>query len=221
MQINKSGMLFYVLAILAILSSCTSTIYIAPKQADCFGVPDQKCYLIRKNIGENWILHDVEISGFEYEPGFSYKLKIKRERIKNPPPGASTFKIIVVEVYEKTDVTDDLSIADLVNKEWKLEFLKQDGIEIGIEDKIPTIKFDTDGKVMGTGGCNNFFGTFTIDGRTIKIGDIGSTKKYCEGDMDLESTYFEGLGVEMRALFDDGKLVLTGDGGNQMIFGYK
>ena len=221
MQKDKSGILFYLLATLVIWSSCTSTLYVAPKQADCSGVSDQKCYLIRYNPGENWILHYDEISGLDYEPGFSYKLKVKRERVKNPPADASAIKFILVEIYEKTDVTDDISLEDLANKEWKLEFLKQDGVEVGIESQIPTIKFETDGKVNGTGGCNNFFGAFTIDGRTIKISDIGSTRKFCEGDMDLETTYLKGLGIELRALFNEGRLFLTGDGGNQMIFSYK
>ena len=177
--------------------------------------------MIRKNIGENWILHYDEIEGLDYEPGFSFKIKVKKERIKNPPADASSFRLILVEVVEKTDVTDDLEIEDLANKEWKLEFLKQDKIEIGIEKQIPTIKFQLDGEVIGFGGCNNFFGSYTLNGRTIKINDTGSTRKFCEGEMELESTYIEVLEIEVRALFSEGKLILTGDGGNQMIFGYK
>ena len=220
MQHNTFRFLFQ-LALLVILSSCATTIYVAPKQADCSGVSDQKCYLIRKNIGENWILHYEEIEGLDYEPGFSFKIKVKKERIKNPPADASSFRLILVEVVEKTDVTNDLDIEDLANKEWKLEFLKQDNVKIGIEKQIPTIKFELDGKVVGFGGCNNFFGSYTLNGRTIKINDIGSTRKFCEGEMELESTYIEVLEIEVRALFLEGKLILTGDGGNQMIFGYK
>ena len=221
MQHNTFRFLFQLAVLLVILSSCATTIYVAPKQADCSGVSDQKCYLIRKNIGENWILHYEEIEGLDYEPGFSFKIKVKKERIKNPPADASSFRLILVEVIEKTDVTDDLDIEDLTNKEWKLEFLKQDKIEIGIEKQIPTIKFQLDGKVVGFGGCNNLFGSYTLNGRTIMINDTGSTRKFCEGEMELESAYFEVLENEVRALFLEGKLILTGDGGNQMIFGYK
>ena len=221
MQHNTFRFLFQLAVLLVILSSCATTIYVAPKQVDCSGVSDQKCYLIRKNIGENWILHYEEIEGLDYEPGFSFKIKVKKERIKNPPADASSFRLILVEVIEKTDVTDDLDIEDLANKEWKLEFLKQDKIEIGIEKQIPTIKFQLDGKVGGFGGCNNFFGNYTLNGRTIMINDTGSTRKFCEGEMELESAYFEVLENEVRALFLEGKLILTGDGGNQMIFGYK
>ena len=221
MQKNKSWLPLFLLAILVFWSSCASTIYVAPKQADCSGVSDQKCYLIRKSPEENWVLQNSDIDGLYYEPGFSYKIKVKRERVKNPPADGASFKTVLVEVYEKTDVTDDLDIEDLAKKEWKLEFLKQDGIEVGIEKQIPTLKFDVSGKLTGTGGCNNFFGNFTMDGRTISIGELGSSRKFCEGEMDLETSFLKGLDIELRALFSEGKLILTGDGGNQMIFGYE
>jgi heat shock protein HslJ len=221
MQKNKMHILFQLSVLMVIWSSCTSTLYVAPKQVDCTGVSDQKCFLIRSMPGENWILHYHDISGLEYEPGFSYKIKVKKERIKNPPMDASSFNLTLIEILEKTDVTDDLELKDLANKEWKLEFLRQKKVEVGIEKQVPTLEFDMNGKVKGFGGCNNFFGSFTLDGRIIKIGEIGSTRKHCEGEMELENSYFEVLGIEARALFSEGKLVLTGDAGNQMIFGYK
>lgn len=220
MQNNKSGFIFQLFILFVFLSSCTSTLYVAPRQVDCSGVSDQKCYLIRKNLDENWISHFDEIIGLDYEPGFNYKIKVKKEDIKNPPVDASAFRLTVVEILEKTDVTEDLEIDDLTDKEWKLEFLKQDKIEMGIEKQIPTIKFDMDGKVNGFGGCNNFFGSYTLHGRTIKINDVGSTRKFCEGEMELESAYLKVMEIEVRALFSEGKLILTGDGGNQMIFVY-
>jgi hypothetical protein len=39
--------------------------------------------------------------------------------------------------------------------------------------------------------------------------------------MDLETTYLKVLSMELRALFSDRKLILSADGGNQMIFGYQ
>ncbi|MCK5471136.1 MAG: META domain-containing protein [Cyclobacteriaceae bacterium] len=221
MQNIKSRFLFLLLALMVFWSSCTSILYVAPRQVDCTGVSDQKCYLIRRSPGENWVSHYHEIQGLDYEPGFSYKIKVKKEHIKNPPVGASSFRLILVETLDMTDVTEDLDIDDLAGKDWKLEFLKQERVEIGIEKQIPTIRFETDGKISGFGGCNNFFGSFTLNGRTIKNSDIGSTRKFCDGAMDLENAYFKVLEMEFRALFVGGKLILTGDGGNQMIFGYK
>lgn len=221
MRFKRLRVLLQLLVLSIIWSSCASTIYIAPKQADCTGASNKKCYLIRKNDGENWILHYEEIKGLDYEPGFSYKIKAKKENVKNPPADASSFRLILVEVQEKNDVTEDMDIEDLANKEWKLEFLKLDRVEIGIETQSPTIKFESGGKVAGFGGCNNYFGNFSLNGRTINISDVGATRMFCEGEMELENAYLKVLGIEVRALFSDSKLILTGDGGNQMIFGYE
>src|SRR5690242_16248586 len=41
------------------------------------------------------------------------------------------------------------------------------------------ITFADDGTVTGTGGCNSFHGSYTLNGNTIKIGPLASTQKSC------------------------------------------
>lgn len=201
--------------------SCTSILYVAPKQVECNEALDQKCFLVRSKPEGNWISHYTGIDGLEYEPGFAYELKVKKERIKDPGIDGSTFKYDMIEVLEKRDVTDDIEPEDLMGKTWYLEYLKFNNMQFGVEDKIPTLEFKDEAKVGGNGGCNNFFGNFSIDGRTIHIGDIGATRMMCEGSMELEQAYTSVLGMPLRALFNENKLICTADGGNQLIFRYK
>lgn len=81
--------------------SCTSTLYVAPKKADCTGAGAQTCYLIRKGSEGNWILHYEDIRGLDYEQGFSYKIKVKKETVKNVPADRASYQYSVVEVLEK------------------------------------------------------------------------------------------------------------------------
>lgn len=216
-KIIENTLLFLVL----MSFSCTSTLYLAPKQVDCTGAADQKCYLIRSSAQGNWIMHYQEIEGLEYEPGFSYKLKVKKENIKNPPMDGASYNYQLVEILAKNDVAGSIALEDLINKEWKMEYLRWKGTQFGAEDKIPTIKFEPDNKVSGNGGCNNFFSTFSLEGRTINLEEIGSTKMACPETMELEQAFFQFLDVEFRAIFNDGELVLSSDGGNTMIFSFK
>ena len=39
--------------------------------------------------------------------------------------------------------------------------------------------FTADGQVAGSGGCNAYTGSYTVDGATIKIGPLASTQKLC------------------------------------------
>ena len=203
------------------LTSCSTILYIAPKKADCSGVGEQKCYLIRMTTEGNWILHYEEIKGLDYEPGFSYKIKVKKESVKNPPADRSSYQYRLLEILEKRDVTDDIMTEDLTDKEWKLEYMKVDGVQYGIEEKIPTILFSNDNKVNGFAGCNKYFGNYTLDGRTINLDELGSTRMHCEDAMELEQAFLKLMSMELHGLFSDGKLILSADGGHQMILRHK
>ena len=210
-----------ILSFLILNVRCSTTFYLAPKQVECSGASDQKCYLVRKSAEGNWVLHDEEIVGFNYEPGFSYRLRIKKERIQNPTIGNTLYRYELIEVLEKRDVTEDLTLEDLVDKEWEMEYFRLDGISYGFEGKIPTMKFFDDGRIGGNDGCNNYFGIFKVNGRTINIGDVGSTKMFCQERQELEQAFLKALSLELRGLFSDNKLVLSADGGHQMIFHIK
>ncbi|MCI0516958.1 MAG: META domain-containing protein [Woeseiaceae bacterium] len=56
------------------------------------------------------------------------------------------------------------------------------------------LRFEVDGKLNGNGGCNSFFGTYTLDGSDMDIGPIGATRMACpEPQMDLEARFFHAL----------------------------
>lgn len=60
------------------------------------------------------------------------------------------------------------------------------------EERVYVV-FKQDGRISGNGGCNQFFSAYTIDGNTIKIGPIASTKKGCPGKYELETSFFSVL----------------------------
>ncbi len=198
-------------------TSCATTFYVAPLQSDCDGAALQKCFLVRRQPNENWVMLYSQIEGFDYEPGFSYRIKVNRKSVKHPPADGSKYKYILVEMLEKKDVTADIVPSDLTGREWKLEYMRCEDTSYLIEDAVPFIRFEEDGKVHGFAGCNNFFGSYTLKGRTIRISDVGATRKICEETMILEQAFLKLLSMELRSLFDNGKLTLSGDGGNRMV----
>lgn len=57
------------------------------------------------------------------------------------------------------------------------------------------IKFDGEGRISGSGGCNNFSGTYAAEDSTLSFGPIMSTKKACMGEaMQNEQAFFGALG---------------------------
>jgi heat shock protein HslJ len=58
--------------------------------------------------------------------------------------------------------------------------------------------FGKDGTLTGNAGCNDYNGTYTVNGNQITIGPLASTRKFCndpEGIMDQETQYLAALGT--------------------------
>ncbi len=76
-----------------------------------------------------------------------------------------------------------------------------------------------DGQVSGSGGCNNFFGSYTLDGSSLTFGQAGSTMMACEEDaMAFEQAFLGSLpnvasyaiaGQQLHLFAADGSLLLS------------
>ncbi len=87
----------------------------------------------------------------------------------------------------------------LTNTYWKL-------LEIGGKPvKTPTgqkeahmILATAESKVHGNAGCNNFFGSFEVDGDSLTFGQTGATMMACLDGMDTEQAFLAALGETDR-----------------------
>jgi heat shock protein HslJ len=77
-----------------------------------------------------------------------------------------------------------------------------------ITDHIPTLEFGADGQVTGDSSCNQYFGSYTIDGETLNFGQLGSTMMGCEEPvMQQEISFLQTLGT--AAIFTVAGDILT------------
>jgi len=86
---------------------------------------------------------------------------------------------------------------DLAGSEWRPSFLSAADLPAGVKIEVA---FQPDGRITGTGGCNRFFGGYTVSGHHIKIGPLASTRKGCPGLLRLETSFFATL--EAAASFE-------------------
>jgi len=61
------------------------------------------------------------------------------------------------------------------------------------------VAFKSEGEIIGHGGCNQFFGEYTQEGETLKIGALASTKKLCPDLMEAETAFLKKLQDTRRA----------------------
>ena len=69
--------------------------------------------------------------------------------------------------------------------------------------------------IGGFGGCNRYFGSYTLEGDALKVSGLGSTKRACPPpEMELESRFLERLGAARYLRLEGSTLTLTGDRGD-------
>ena len=76
----------------------------------------------------------------------------------------------------------------------------------------PNLVFADDGTLAGFAGCNTYNGSFTLDGSTIDIGPLATTKMACSPPgSDVEAAYLPALdAVGSWEIQSSGELVLSG-----------
>jgi heat shock protein HslJ len=77
-----------------------------------------------------------------------------------------------------------------------------------------TATFTEDGTVSGTAGCNRFTGDYLVDGESVQIGPLATTRKACEADvMTQESAFIAAMQNATTVAIDGSALELRDDEG--------
>jgi hypothetical protein len=94
------------LAGLASLTGCTGvldpetrlTLEVAEARVPCVGAAPQECLLVRFAPGQQYTMFYDAIAGFDYEPGYRYRLRVSRRTIRNPPANGSSYAYTLLGV---------------------------------------------------------------------------------------------------------------------------
>ncbi len=108
----------------------------------------------------------------------------------------------------------NMSDDELAGTAWTLVQFETDSSVIpALADAPATLSFtanDSDGsanRVAGSGGCNRYFGGYTLAGDRRSFGAMGSTRMMCAPDrMEQEDRFFKALQAAERYELADGEL---------------
>lgn len=100
----------------------------------------------------------------------------------------------------------------LVGRTWVIEDIAGGGV---IDRARATMGFDAAGRVYGSGSCNRYNGPATLNGETLSLGALASTKMACpEAIMTQEQRFFSALSeVSGFDIDETGALILRGPSG--------
>ena len=89
-----------------------------------------------------------------------------------------------------------------------------------LADTELTMQFATDGRVSGSAGCNQYTGSYTHDGSTLRFGPAASTRRMCarpEGIMEQEQRFLQALETVATATWEGDTLELRGGQGQLVV----
>lgn len=102
----------------------------------------------------------------------------------------------------------------LLQGKWELDYLgmASSSLDQLFPNKKPTLEFDTkEETLVGNGGCNNYSGTYQINGHKLKFGAIASTKMACP-TLEGEGLFFKNLqGISSFSVYEDQLTLITDD----------
>lgn len=106
--------------------------------------------------------------------------------------------------------------ASLLAGEWVVEDINNTGV---IDNSHATLSFSDDGRLAGTGSCNNYSAPYTLGGEGLSIGPAAATMKACAPAlMNQEQNFFDSLAKTERFEIDGtGALILSGPGGARIL----
>ena len=102
---------------------------------------------------------------------------------------------------EVAPVDADAVRKDLIGKVWICESLFER--EVTGDAKL-TLEFLPDGTVKGSGGCNDFTGTYSLAGESLTFGPLASAKKSCGPAADEQEYTYTTFLARIKKLKVDG-----------------
>jgi hypothetical protein len=77
---------------------------VAAQTVSCQGEAVQQCYLVRQSSSEDWGNFYAPIEGFDYEPGYEYKILVLRVRLADPPMDGADSVYRLIRILSKEPV---------------------------------------------------------------------------------------------------------------------
>lgn len=209
----------FILSMMITLLSCSKndqnvyTYWVNSYKVLCDDTGNMQCLLVqRADIIQpgQWITFYSPIEGFDYEPGYIYKLKVKEEPVEKPAADASSIQYKLVKILDKKK---DLNLK--INNVWEASVVNGTAI---IGGNLPTMEIQlASSKVFGDDGCNRFSGSITLfDDGVIEFGPIASTRMMCP-DMDVSDQFNSALLKVKKYKLKDDTLTFQDDSGNDLI----
>ncbi|MCY1723117.1 META domain-containing protein [Prolixibacteraceae bacterium Z1-6] len=213
------GLIFLGISCSSVKNSHNYTYLVNSYTVNCTGVGPMDCMLIKKGdkaVEGEWENFYSKIEGFEYEPGYIYKLQVREEKLENVPADASSIKYTLVKVLEKK-----VDTKLLLNGTWDIAKINGSAIEAGTGG-IPQLQIDTkEMSVSGSDGCNRLKGSIKkIENDAIEFTPMAGTQMMCPNMTNADKFNKTFAGVKKFEV-ENNTLTFFNEAGNAVLEFFK
>lgn len=162
-------------------------VIVKEQKTACFSDQEQECLWVKLNNYKDWSTLYAPIEGFDYEEGYRYELLVDRTKAKGTNDiNRHTYKLVKVVSRELVATPAHRSFDSIQNVKWYLTYFS----EQDVSDQGLYMTLDGPAsRILLFGGCNNYFGAFTVNYKTLNVGPVAGTMMACTNKMDLESRF--------------------------------
>ena len=175
--------------LLMILGQCDSGVnstdrviyWVNSYRVECTGEGLMSCLQVQKGETlqhDQWLYFYSQIDGFDYEPGYIYRILVEETKLdpeKVPADGSSIhYRLITVQ-----DKYPDPRLR--INDLWALTFMEGMAYEAAMFTEQPMLAFSVaQNRVTGTDGCNQLNATLEVlTEEALKLGPAATTRRAC------------------------------------------
>ena len=87
----------------------------------------------------------------------------------------------------------------LANTNWKLHGMNMN--EVPLPRSSITIRFGADGSLSGNSGCNDYSGSYTVNGDALSVGPLAGTGALCDDEIDMQEQRYLAI-LQSAATFE-------------------
>jgi len=197
---------------------------VAPDPVDCADGTPSACVRITDDSGDIWITRPQEITGFNYEPGFTYELLVEDpSQISEAESGDAVRPRLIRVVSKKAGGASGQMLTKRLDQgEWLLVSVSpSDYAAVQWAASRITARFDLGaGRMSGFAGCNDYSAALAVSGDQVQVSAPASTRKACAPStvMDLEQEYLTRIAKASAFAVTPGRLELSLSDGSGMEF---
>jgi heat shock protein HslJ len=198
--------------------------FIGPQRLPCDNpYRNNECLQIRQSYDAQWELYKGNITGLQYEPGYTYQLEVQKDKIGKPDVDAPEIQWVLFRLVSKTKIGEATTVPIILQGiTWNLsQYGSQGAMTDARGEPKPSIFFQSDGHISGSSGCNKFNGTFSVDNDRIQFGSLASTTKMCPTPdntlIDQEQLIMLTLQQADHYVLEPDRLQIISSGNNRML----